>query len=308
MKYASLVLVSVLMAATPEISRAQLLISEVMYDLAEGSDSGREWVEVYNEGDAVDLTEWKFAEGTTNHSITATGDVHVPSGAYAVIADNPAKFKADWPSYNGLLFDSAFSLSNTGETLILKCCKKELADKDSISYTDTMGAKGDGTSLSRSASTFVPTDPTPGAAPGAERKSEPVKEEKKAPAKLPEPKPAPPPVVEPEPLPEPEPPTIVEKPVAIAKAESREVVEEKTAPQVTTTEKNLPAETEMQKELEQAETVLVAAAAEAMPEKSSQSSWWVGVIALVFVGAVGAYAVRRIQKREWNVEEIPNTE
>src|SRR3989344_8009504 len=151
----------------PTSAAAQVVISEVMYDLETGSDSGREWVEVFNSGSsAITLTEWKLFENGSNRTVTAhAGGEVMASGGYAVIADNPTKFLEDNASYSGVLFDSAFSLSNSGETLILRCCGSELSDKDSISYSAETGAAGDGKTLQRSSasvSTFSASVPTPG--------------------------------------------------------------------------------------------------------------------------------------------------
>jgi len=53
---------------------AQVAITEIMYDL-EGSDSGREWVEIHNTSSAeIDLADWKLYENNTNHGITGIGD------------------------------------------------------------------------------------------------------------------------------------------------------------------------------------------------------------------------------------------
>jgi hypothetical protein len=146
----------------PAFLHAQVVITEIMYDLAEGSDSGREWVEVYNAGGTpVALTAWKVFESGTNHKITAVsgGEVLAP-GAYALIADNVEKFKVDVPAFSGQLFDSAFSLSNDGETIALRDGK--LVESDSVSYTNQI-ANGTGDSLQRlSSDTFDAGMPTPG--------------------------------------------------------------------------------------------------------------------------------------------------
>lgn len=292
--------------------RAQVIISEIMYDLSEGSDTDREWIEVYNEGEAVDFTEWKLVEGTTNHSLTALGASELQSGAYAVIVDNVDKFKADWPSYSGLLFDSSFSLSNSGEKLGLRCCKKELSDKDSITFSSEMGAAGDGASLSRSGSTFVPTDPTPGAAPGAARAVEaaPKKETAKLPEpKLPEPKPVakvaaaePEPVPEPKPLPPPEPAVerVPEPEPVKAKAQtaSAKNVEEKTVA--------VRAESEIQPEPAAPEIVpetQVAAVGTVAPGGTGSWAWMLGALVIALAGGAATYLVRRSQKKTWKVEE-----
>src|SRR4051812_46838445 len=96
---------------TPCFAFAQVVITEIMYDLPTGSDSGREWIEIYNAGsESVKLTGWKLFENSTNHKISAVsgGDALLPS-SYTVIADNAEKFKADWPQFSGQLFDSTFS-------------------------------------------------------------------------------------------------------------------------------------------------------------------------------------------------------
>jgi hypothetical protein len=147
------------------VADAEVLISEVMYDLESGSDTGREWVEVFNAGaGAVTLIDWKLFEADTNHGITAfSGGETLASGAYAVIADNPTKFLADWPGFSGLLFDSAFSLSNTGETIAIRT--PELATSDSVTYQSSWGAGGNGHTLQRAASNsgiFTSGAPTPG--------------------------------------------------------------------------------------------------------------------------------------------------
>lgn len=149
----------------PSIVNAQVVVSEIMYDLEEGSDTGREWIEVFNNSSSVvDLTAWKLFEADINHKITeVSGGTTLGADAYAIVADNAAKFLTDHPSYTGLLFDSAFSLSNTGETLILR--NAELIDKDTVYYTSGMGAAGDGNSLQRTsavAKTFSAGAPTPG--------------------------------------------------------------------------------------------------------------------------------------------------
>lgn len=153
--------------ALPAGTHASVIISEIMYDLQTGSDSGREWVEVFNAGsNTVRLSDWKLFEANVSHSITAhTGGDDLSSGSYAIIADNPAKFLEDWPGYSGLLFDSAFSLANGGETLGIRSPGTESMETDSVSYSSTLGAAGDGNTLRRTESvtnTFTPGAASPG--------------------------------------------------------------------------------------------------------------------------------------------------
>ncbi|MCF7843494.1 lamin tail domain-containing protein [Candidatus Gracilibacteria bacterium] len=138
-----------------------IYISEIMYD-PEGSDTSREWIEIYNDtSSAVDLTSWKFFEGGTNHGITIySGGGTLQSGAYAIIADNPTKFLADYPSYSGLLYDSAFSLSNTGEHLALKESSSGV-EVDSVDYNTSLGGNN-GNTLSKINGLWVLSVATPG--------------------------------------------------------------------------------------------------------------------------------------------------
>ncbi|MFH0846019.1 MAG: lamin tail domain-containing protein [Patescibacteria group bacterium] len=135
----------------PIISMAQVEIVEIMYDLPEGSDSGREWIRIYNnDSESVNLDGWRLFEAETNHKIVSSieGDSMILAGnTSAIIVDNVEKFKIDWPNFSGLIFDSAFSLSNTGEQLILR--NMDLEDVDSVSYQKEDGANGDGNTLQK---------------------------------------------------------------------------------------------------------------------------------------------------------------
>lgn len=144
----------------PYSAYGALSITEIMYD-PEGSDSGREWVEIRNDSDSVLLTSYKLFESNTNHGISLSrGGGVVPSGGYAVIADDPAKFLQDFPSYSGILFDSSFSLSNAGEFLSLKDSGGQVSD--SLTYSPGIGGNDDGTTLALVQGVWVRGDPTPG--------------------------------------------------------------------------------------------------------------------------------------------------
>lgn len=151
----------------PATAGAQVVISEIMYDLQVGSDSGREWIEVFNaSSNAIRLIDWRLYEANANHAITAfAGGDELPSGSYAIIADSPSKFMDDWPSYTGALFDSAFSLSNSGETIAIHTPAPEFRETDSIAFQSTWGAAGDGNTLQRTSTetnAFAAAAPTPG--------------------------------------------------------------------------------------------------------------------------------------------------
>lgn len=132
-----------------------------MFDLP-GTDSGREWIEVTNVGTtAENVEDYRLFEGNVNHTFTIIlGDGVLSPNESLVIVSDPEKFKIDWPNFSGTIFDSSFSLSNTGETLILR--DGDLVDADSLTYSAETGALGDGNSLQLGATGFVAGLPTPG--------------------------------------------------------------------------------------------------------------------------------------------------
>lgn len=145
--------------AVPFCTFANVEFTEIMYDVS-GSDTGREWMEIMADT-ATDLSDWKFFEANTNHALTIVkGAALLPAGGFAVIADNTEKFLLDFPAFAGTLFDSSFSLSNTGETISLR--NANLADIDTVSYTSEQGAVGDGNSLQKINGQWVAASTTPG--------------------------------------------------------------------------------------------------------------------------------------------------
>lgn len=146
----------------PLFARAQIRISEIMYD-PDGSDSKREWVEVFNAGTvAVDLGAYYFLENSVFHKLVAQSDTLLQPGAYAIIVDSVAEVLADHSGFAGLVFDSAFSLNNTGEALVIADAQKITID--SFSYTADMGAAGDGNSLQITDGQVITAGPTFGTA------------------------------------------------------------------------------------------------------------------------------------------------
>ena len=141
---------------------ANIVVNEIMYDL-DGSDDGREWVEIFNGGsEQTDLSGWKFYENDTNHSLNLIqGGSIIQPGGYAVIVDNSDKFLADWLGFSGMIFDSSFSLKNTSESLSIR--NGELNDIDQVVYNPSLGAGGDGNSLQKTAGGWIAAVPTPGA-------------------------------------------------------------------------------------------------------------------------------------------------
>jgi len=164
------IIIFLLLVCTPFLTRAQVVLNEIMYDLS-GTDTKREWVEIYNTG-ASPVTvviggtnsAWRFSDGSQHELGVVSGSVIIPPGEYGIITnDNTgAGFLLDWPSFSGSLFNSSFSLNNTEDSLSL------MSSKDGevlslASYNSNQGAKGDGNSLQRQAGgTWIAALPTPG--------------------------------------------------------------------------------------------------------------------------------------------------
>jgi hypothetical protein len=160
----SVTFLSVLAFLFPTFAFASVEITEVMYN-PKGADPGHEWIELTNTGSSgVDLRTLKLFEQNKSHVLKfASGSTLLVAGASAVVVSDPAQFKSDWPNFSGDLFKSSFSLSNTGETIAIKNATQTL---DTVSYSSSMGANGDGNSLRKINGEFVAAAPNPGIYPG----------------------------------------------------------------------------------------------------------------------------------------------
>ena len=148
------------------VTFAQVEITEIMYDFEEGSDSGREWVEIHNVGGGlVDISDWRFFEAETNHKLKIiSGDGALSVGEYAIIVSDDVKFYIDNPTFSGDVLDSSFSLrqkDDIGEELVIR--DQDENDIDSVTYDPLWGAKGDGNSLQKVNGSWCAGAPTPGA-------------------------------------------------------------------------------------------------------------------------------------------------
>ena len=149
----------------PGIACAEVYINEIMYDLP-GNDESQEWVEIFYNDPVRDLSGWKFIEAGINHGLTYirggnNSSSIVTTGEYIIIADDSSQFLSEHPSFTGKLFDSSFSLSNTGETLNIADGSGNVYS--SITYNSSDGANGDGKSLQRqSNNSWLTASSTPG--------------------------------------------------------------------------------------------------------------------------------------------------
>jgi len=140
---------------------AQIIITEIMYDL-DGTDSKREWVEIYNTGsEDINIANWWFYNGG-NHGFQNENAVLV-GDAYAIIVDDPTKFSIDNPEVSVLILDSStFSLKNTGEYIAIR--NEDKIDVDGLTYVPIESANGKGDSLQKINGAWVAGTPTPGSA------------------------------------------------------------------------------------------------------------------------------------------------
>ena len=153
----------------PFLVFGEVRITEIMYDLS-GADTGREWVEIYNNGPEVtDITDWKFFDGS-NHILNAppknggTGTLSIPAHSYAILADDASVFITEH-SVTVSVTDTVISLGQQKDkTYIVKIFNSDGNEIDSASYSIDTGANGDGDSIQLISSIWKPALPTPGAA------------------------------------------------------------------------------------------------------------------------------------------------
>jgi plastocyanin len=156
-------LLVVISAIIPHVVSANIILTEIMYD-PPGADTGREWIEVYNNADSpIDLATLRFFENNVAHTMKTYNApaALLLANTHAIIADNPDKFLIDYPMYAGLLIDSAFSLNNTGEPLSIQT--SDAVVQSTVTYSVEWGAAGTGNSLQLSDGLWIPAAPTIGA-------------------------------------------------------------------------------------------------------------------------------------------------
>jgi len=153
----------ILLLVVPFITHGQLIINEIQYNPA-GTDGGYEWIELHNNGDAVvSVEDFSLRESDKNHRITQTNESlgwSIPTNGYAIIVDNPTKFLEKHPGFPGLLFDSSFTLVNTGELVELLNPDGELIF--GFMYDPQWGGDGDGSTLGLLDTQWKSTESTPG--------------------------------------------------------------------------------------------------------------------------------------------------
>ena len=130
-----------------QIGEGDIVITEIMYNPGQVSDTRGEWFEVYNTtADVVDIEGWTIeeADGSPSHTINNGGNkVEVPVNSYAVLGRN------DDTALNGgvmLLYEyGTWALNQGGDSIVLKNGTTEV---DRVVYDTTSFPVGNGASIS----------------------------------------------------------------------------------------------------------------------------------------------------------------
>ena len=143
------------------VADASFEITEIMYNPSR-EDAGHEWVEVKNSGPVTeDLSKWYLFTDGVKHALTPVGAPTILQDSYVIIAQDPIKFKIDYPNFTGLLFDSSWTdFNNKSEIIGIKDPQSNLVDQ--VQVTSAMGSNCDGDSLQKIGGIFVSSKPTPG--------------------------------------------------------------------------------------------------------------------------------------------------
>ncbi len=105
-----------------------IVITEINYKSAPEADS-EDWVELYNRtGTAVDLTGWKFSDGS-GHVYAFPPDTVLWSNSYLVLCRDKIKFKTFHPYVKNLLGNLGFGFSSDGESLRVLDPQNKIVDR-----------------------------------------------------------------------------------------------------------------------------------------------------------------------------------
>jgi hypothetical protein len=124
---------------------AQPLVNEIMYA---PTNSGNEWFEITNTGDAEDLANWKWKDATSTLRTITTQNFILQKDSFVVVCQDSTAFKSQFGFYNGKIIQTQWSaLNNSGDNLIL--INSNGVRIDSISYSSSWGGNTGGISLER---------------------------------------------------------------------------------------------------------------------------------------------------------------
>lgn len=133
----------------------------------EGTDAKREWVRIKNvSGAQLDLSGWSLYENKVHHGLRPVSTSVLSPGSTAIIADDAHTYLNEYPGTDDVVFDSSFSLSNSGETLEIRDATKVTVA--TISYQGDTKPKSSGTPrvLTRATSTLAASTAQASSGPG----------------------------------------------------------------------------------------------------------------------------------------------
>lgn len=256
-----------LLLLSPQFVAAQVVISEIMYDVP-GSDSKAEWIELQNIGtEAVDISKWKFNDGS-NHILNvppkngSIGTLSIPSGGYLLLAADAGAFLSGHTVVVSVI-DTTMSLGNdSGKISVLDEGGKAMAK---ASYSSSKGAGGTGESLQLVDGKWKHAKPTPGSLNTSEAMAKPVPAVTKAAPKS--------------------------KKVAVAKPKPEILDGTSTVAQI-------------DDPLVAVESQLASAVVPLSRTGNSLLSWAFGALSIGVAGAGAVFVTRQKKRGEWDIEEI----
>ncbi|MEM2131302.1 MAG: lamin tail domain-containing protein, partial [Candidatus Woesearchaeota archaeon] len=120
-----------------------LTFTEIMYNPF-GNEANREWIELFNYGnETLNISNWKLQDGTTIRSINIYNELYnngsflIEPYSFVILARNPENFSQEYNLTNLTeikLFQSSFTLTNTGKELILYDNNNNIVD--SVFYSN----------------------------------------------------------------------------------------------------------------------------------------------------------------------------
>lgn len=135
-------------------SPADLVFTEIMYD-PDGSDSDREWVEIYNKGnESITIitgngeNSWRFNDGSNHLLSLFQGSEVIGSNQWAILAADGQTFLNEHPGFTGNIFDTTMNLNNSSETIKLSADMGQ-SFFGAVAYDASWGAAGNGKTLEK---------------------------------------------------------------------------------------------------------------------------------------------------------------
>ncbi len=97
---------------------SEVLFNEINYNSSEETNTG-DWVELYNNGNEQDLTDWAFKDDDDAHIFTFPVGTILEKNDYLVLTKDAEKFTAIFPDVVNFIGNFDFGLSSNGEFIRL---------------------------------------------------------------------------------------------------------------------------------------------------------------------------------------------